>query len=588
MVQGLGAIATATGYLIGSFQNLRYPHVHNMADAGEILAGPIGREILGAAQVIFLVFLCASHVLTGLIAFDTITEGASCSVLWAALSAVVCLILTLPRTLNDISYFSVASFISILGESRELTFSLGLNKTHSTPHSAAVLITMIGVGQLGHKGSVAVTSHLPFAKGFLAVTDIIFAYAGHVAFFTFISEMKNPRDFPKTLYLLQVADTTLYVIVGVAIYSFTGPETVSPALGNTGPTLRKTAYGIALPTIMIAGVVNGHVCAKLVFVRIFRRNGLKSRHLSSNTFVGWATWTAICFAIWGLAFLIAEVIPFFNGLLGVISALFASWFTYGISGIFWFHLTPSSERWKTTPQKLKAIFWGCIVLAFSRAKVPVIIKNLFFSKFLLGCGGTDPSTTASSAFGSAHSFWSSSALRITLAGMRAGFSLSPSNGLASAPPTVFLYIIDLNLNARLGDLIAIIPLRLVIAMRMCRISWTMPIPRSRYRTTPHACAKTPKIAYSLNVMGVSSDNRVVEAPYRGLQAPHSDAAKASLVHRGMFRRDAARFLFTTRHRKYGITIYSTDTLNSRGANTEIMPTRVADSSMEDLRGQLPP
>lgn len=74
MVQGLGAIATATGYLIGSFK-LRYPHVHNMADAGEILAGPIGREILGAAQVIFLVFLCASHVLTGLIAFDTSKSG---------------------------------------------------------------------------------------------------------------------------------------------------------------------------------------------------------------------------------------------------------------------------------------------------------------------------------------------------------------------------------------------------------------------------------------------------------------------------------------------------------------------------------
>lgn len=68
--QGLGAIATATGYLIGLFK-LRYPHVHNMADAGYILAGPIGREVLGAAQVIFLVFVCGSHVLTGLIAFDT-------------------------------------------------------------------------------------------------------------------------------------------------------------------------------------------------------------------------------------------------------------------------------------------------------------------------------------------------------------------------------------------------------------------------------------------------------------------------------------------------------------------------------------
>lgn len=63
-------IATVTGYVIGTFK-LRYPHVHNMADAGEILAGPIGREVLGAAQVIFLIFSCGGHVLTGMIAFDT-------------------------------------------------------------------------------------------------------------------------------------------------------------------------------------------------------------------------------------------------------------------------------------------------------------------------------------------------------------------------------------------------------------------------------------------------------------------------------------------------------------------------------------
>lgn len=112
LIIGLGAVATATGYMIGCFK-LRYPHVHNMADAGFILAGPIGREVLGAAQVIFMVFVCGSHVLTGLIAFDTITDGASCSVVWAVVSAVICLVLTLPRTLNGISYMSVVSFISI-------------------------------------------------------------------------------------------------------------------------------------------------------------------------------------------------------------------------------------------------------------------------------------------------------------------------------------------------------------------------------------------------------------------------------------------------------------------------------------------
>ena len=63
-------------------------------------------------------------------------------------------------------------------------------------------------------------------------------------------------------------------------------------------------------------------------------------------------------------------------------------------------------------------------------------------------------------------------------GVVSGFvSLSPSNGLAIAPPTVFLYIIGLYPNARLGDPTTIVPLRLVMATKMCKISWTMPIPR---------------------------------------------------------------------------------------------------------------
>lgn len=263
LIIGLGGIATITGYMIGMFK-LRYPHVHNMADAGYILFGPIGREVLGAAQVIFMVFVCGSHVLTGLIAFDTITAGASCSVLWAGISALICLVLTIPRTLNGISYMSVASFISII------SMCIPCVQCNVADHStaAAILITMIGVGIIGHQAPVEVTAHLSFARGFLAVTDIIFAYAGHVAFFTFIAEMKDPRDFPKALYALQIADTTLYLIVGIVVYSFTGANAVSPALGNTGTTLRKIAYGIALPTIVVAGVINGHVCAKLVFVRM--------------------------------------------------------------------------------------------------------------------------------------------------------------------------------------------------------------------------------------------------------------------------------------------------------------------------------
>ena len=35
------------------------------------------------------------------------------------------------------------------------------------------MITMIGVGIMGRQGPISATSNLTFAKGFLAVTDIV-------------------------------------------------------------------------------------------------------------------------------------------------------------------------------------------------------------------------------------------------------------------------------------------------------------------------------------------------------------------------------------------------------------------------------
>ena len=46
----------------------------------------------------------------------------------------------------------------------------------------------------------------------------------------------------------------MYVIVAVVTYRYAGTDVASPALGSTSPLLRKLAYGIAIPTIVIAGM----------------------------------------------------------------------------------------------------------------------------------------------------------------------------------------------------------------------------------------------------------------------------------------------------------------------------------------------
>lgn len=106
--------------------------------------------------------------------------------------------------------------------------------------------------------------------------------------------------------------------------------------------------------IIIAGVIYGHVAAKLIYVRIFRG----TKHMSTRTWLAQGSWMGITLVIWVIAFIIAESIPDFNDLLALISSLFASWFTYGLSGVFWLFL--NYGKWFSSPRKtaLTCLNWG--------------------------------------------------------------------------------------------------------------------------------------------------------------------------------------------------------------------------------------
>lgn len=64
-----------------------------------------------------------------------------------------------------------------------------------------------------------------------------------------MAELKDPKEFPKALALLQSIDMTLYIVAVVVIYRYTGVDVASPALGSAGPLISRIAYGIALPTV---------------------------------------------------------------------------------------------------------------------------------------------------------------------------------------------------------------------------------------------------------------------------------------------------------------------------------------------------
>ncbi|OJJ36037.1 hypothetical protein ASPWEDRAFT_110065 [Aspergillus wentii DTO 134E9] len=325
MLLFLGGMATYTGYVIGQFK-WRYPHIHSMGDAGEVLMGSIGREVLGTGQLLLVIFIMGSHILTFTVAMNSITNHGTCSIVFGVIGLVLSFFLCLPRTLLKVSWLSIVSFISIF---------------------SAVMIAMIGVGiERPWSGGVKATIDTDLYHAFLAVCNIVFSFSGHVAFFGFMAELKDPKDYPKSLFLLQGIDTCLYMIAAVVIYCYAGQDVTSPALGSASPVVRKVAYGIALPTIVISGVVNGHVAAKYVYVRLFRN----SDRLHKRDFVATWSWVGIGLVLWVIAWIIAEAIPVFSNLLSLVASLFASWFTYGLSGMFWLYL--NKGQYSATPMKM--------------------------------------------------------------------------------------------------------------------------------------------------------------------------------------------------------------------------------------------
>ncbi|KAF2677247.1 putative amino acid transporter [Lentithecium fluviatile CBS 122367] len=310
----LGIIATYTGYLIGQFK-IAYPLMQSFADCGELIAGPIGREVIVFAQVLILVFIMAAHVLSFAIALNAMTGHATCTVVFSAVGLIMSFLLSLlslPRTLKNVSYFSIFSCLSVV---------------------IAVLVAMIGIAiqkpDMGH--ILAVRPNTPLIKGLGPVMNIILAYAGHVAFFTFASELKDSRDFPKALAFIQILAVSFYLIIASVIYYYAGPLVASPALGSGSPLVRKIAFGITLPTIIIVGVINKSVICKYIYFRVW--SGTNVVH--QNSFRTWA---------------IAGAVPNFNLLLGLIAALFCSWFSYGLPPVLW--LYQNKGRWFETKSKV--------------------------------------------------------------------------------------------------------------------------------------------------------------------------------------------------------------------------------------------
>ncbi|KAF5020005.1 hypothetical protein F66182_7970 [Fusarium sp. NRRL 66182] len=334
-IVGIGAVSWYTAYELLQYYR-KYPQVINVVDMTRIVGGRWLETVAGVMMMVQVIFIAASAVVTLSIALNTISDHALCTVVFIFIACAGCFLSCIPRESKFVSKLGIPNAVSVLGACLLVMISLGISGPREITSMADWNRDIVLVGNPN------------FRDGLNACLKIIFAYAAHLSFVGYLAEMTSPmEDFKFCLTILECGSIFLYMAFAVIFYCLGAEYTTSPILGATSIVPAKAAYGVALPAVFATGMAYGHIGAKYIFVNVMRWTHSLGE-VTSNTTRSWTTWLLSVTGFWVIVFILSNAIPVFDSILAITSATTISWFTYGFSAVFWFHLNHKNlfQDWK--------------------------------------------------------------------------------------------------------------------------------------------------------------------------------------------------------------------------------------------------
>ncbi|OAL24452.1 hypothetical protein AYO20_10678 [Fonsecaea nubica] len=327
----IAIITTWSDYMVGAFK-LRHRAVYGIDDAGGLIFGRPGREVLGIAFCLYWIFVGGSGMLGLSIGLNAVSTHGACTAVFVLVAAIAGCLLGSIQTLGRISWLAWVGLTSIVTAILTVTIAVGVQ---SRPADAP----QVGPWSSDYK----LFKNPSFTDAISAISSLVFAYAGTPGFFAIVSEMRNPKHYTRALLICQSGVTATYITIGVVVYYYCGSYVASPALGSAGALMKKVCYGLAIPGLLVSTTLFIHLAAKYIFIRVFRQ----SRHLTSNTMVHWSGWIGCTFGVTVISYIIASAIPVFGGLVSLIGALLGTLLSFQPMGFMWLYDhwgLPKTER----------------------------------------------------------------------------------------------------------------------------------------------------------------------------------------------------------------------------------------------------
>lgn len=316
-------LSTWAGIMVGKFR-LRHPLVYSIGDAAEVLFGKAGKEVVGVAFWIYYCLVYAAALITLSISFNVLSGHSLCTTLWLVVGAVIAFVCgTGVRTMKLMSWLGYVALALVLLSAWIVAIAC---LCQSRPAGAAA-------GETINKQIAAFATGKPFSAIASAIGVQLLSLCGTAGFFNIHAEMRDQKQYNKSLLMGLGFVVTNYIILGCMVYGKIGVYVTSPALGSAGELFKKVCYGVALPGLIYTALFHAHLAGKYSLVRILRN----TEHLQSNTTVHWLTWVVSMLVACVFGFVIAGAIPFFDDLLSLVASLIGTGFMLIIPGLLALH-----------------------------------------------------------------------------------------------------------------------------------------------------------------------------------------------------------------------------------------------------------
>ena len=170
------------------------------------------------------------------------TSHAVCTVGFSAVAAVISWICSLPRTFDTLAKLATLSafftFISVI----LATIFAGIEgRPANFNPDPAYVSPDTGTGG-GEPQVLAIpAAGTTFVAGLNAFLNISYTFIGQITLPSFIAEMKNPRDFPKALWAVTIAEIVVFCLVGAVVYAYVGNQYMTSPVCSSTPLASSDA-----------------------------------------------------------------------------------------------------------------------------------------------------------------------------------------------------------------------------------------------------------------------------------------------------------------------------------------------------------